>query len=183
MASLLRRLFPDQKQDAPSHVNTSRKKTLDELLHDSQYDSSFPRTNYSPDTGYKEIPYLEPRYFALEQHSHKIFAQRLADVRWRFDQHWKVTGLLGMITALMAQQKCKYTLAMTLPISTALFSWIYHYDLAYGNMVSRINQECQYIITEEGKKKYFLSDEEISKNAEQAVEGKKAVTAMKKNSQ
>jgi hypothetical protein len=151
----------------------NQKELLERLLHDGEYSTpQYPITNYAPGTGYKEIKYLEPRFFAVQQHSQKIFAQRIADERWRYDQHWKVVGILTAITAIMTVQKNKYALAMSIPISTALFSWAYHYDLAYGNMIKRVNQECQYIAIEEGKKKYFLSDEQVIQNAEQATRKK-----------
>jgi hypothetical protein len=179
MLSSLQRLFGYNTDNVTEQTkenitkNENQKEMLDRLLHDGEYSNQqYPITNYGPGTGYKEIPYLEPRFFALQQHSHKIFAQRIADERWRYDQHWKVMGILTGITAIMTAQKNKYALAMSVPLCTVLFSWAYHYDLAHGNMINRVNQECQHIAVEEGKKKYFLSDEQVAQNAEQTTKRK-----------
>jgi hypothetical protein len=151
----------------------SRKELLNDLLHDKNYEIKYPQTNFS-ETGYNDVIILDTTFLTMQQHSQRVFSQRIAEARWRYDQHWKVTSMLALTTGLMAYQKNKYTLWMALPLSTALYSWVYHYDLAYGKMINRVNQECQHIVTEEGKKKYFLSDEEVSNNAKQAVEAKRA---------
>ncbi|KAL0477388.1 hypothetical protein AKO1_005820 [Acrasis kona] len=120
------------------------------------------RTNYDYKLGYKDISEVDPNAFAMEQHSHKVFSQRLADCRWRCEQHPMILGALITTAGLMAYKKHKHTPGMILPIVTTLYSWLYHHDLAHGNMINRVNQECQHIIIEEGKSRYFLTDDEFT---------------------
>jgi hypothetical protein len=165
MTSLWQKLFGGTEKKVETEENVD----LEKLIHDAKYRPQYPVANYVPDIGHSDVQLLEPRYFTLEQHAQKVFSQRVAQARWRFDQHWKVMGILAVTTGIMTAQKNKYALAMALPVGTVLFSWAYHYDLAYGGMIKRVNQECQHIATQEGKSKYFLSDEDVTKNAQEAA--------------
>jgi hypothetical protein len=85
-------------------------------------------------------------------------AAELAKVRSRERMHPYFLGMTCAITGFMYRRRHPYTAAMLLPISLIGMSWLYHRSLGYGNMMSRVMIEANFLLKD---RYYQLTDDDI----------------------
>ncbi|KAG2385962.1 hypothetical protein C9374_003111 [Naegleria lovaniensis] len=147
-------------------LSERKEKRLKDILRNDEYQFNYPLYNFDQ-KNYRRIPYLDPRFVAFKQHVEEGFAMKLAKHRQIADNH-KIPLILSSLissTLLWKKPKEKITNYMLFITGTLGFSYLYFHNLAYGDMINRVNIEAHRILHHE-QKTFGMSDQQLKVAAE-----------------